>query len=82
MTRICRHPLRLVPHAPGWLACDTCAADFPHRQDCTERGAPQCITDCMNSTPQLHQAQQEIYLLEALYDLPARTHAATEEPTP
>ncbi|MET9701707.1 hypothetical protein [Streptomyces griseus] len=41
MTRICRHPLRIVPHAP-----------------------------------ELHQAQQEVYLLEALYELPARTRPA------
>mgnify|MGYP003579463122 CR=1 FL=1 len=24
MTRIWRHELRFVPHAPQWLACDTC----------------------------------------------------------
>lgn len=68
--RICRHPLRHVPHAPGWLACDTCHADFPHRQDCPAPNSPHCITTCMNSTPELHQRQQEIYLLELLYDLP------------
>ncbi|MFB6776536.1 hypothetical protein ACFCX0_03685 [Streptomyces sp. NPDC056352] len=80
MTRICRHPLRLVPHAPGWLACDTCQADFRHREDCTERGGQQCITACMNSTPELHQAQQEVYLLEALYELPATDHPTEEAP--
>lgn len=71
MARICRHPLRLVPHAPGWLACDTCHADFRHQLECTKPGRPRCIAACMSSTPELHQAQQEIYLLEALYELPS-----------
>jgi hypothetical protein len=34
----------------------------------------------MNSTPELHREQQEVYLLEALYELPAVARATTEEP--
>lgn len=69
--RICRHPLRPVPHAPAWLSCDTCHADFLHREDCPGRGTERCIAFCMNAVPTPTVAE-----LEALYDLPA-----TEEPS-
>jgi hypothetical protein len=45
--RVCRHPLRIVPHLPQWLACDTCRADFLHREDCPSVGGPDCARRCM-----------------------------------
>lgn len=51
MSAICRHPLRLVPHAPAWLACDIHRASFPHNPACPGYGAPGCITTCANGTP-------------------------------
>ncbi|WP_326729012.1 hypothetical protein [Streptomyces phaeochromogenes] len=48
--RICRHPLRLVAHAPAWLTCDIHRADFPHRRDCPGYGTPGCISLCANGT--------------------------------
>ncbi|MFB7605241.1 hypothetical protein [Streptomyces gardneri] len=67
MTRICRHQLRFVPHAPQWLACDTCHADFPHRNDCPGHNTTRCVLFCM--TPEA--ARQEIAALEVQYALPA-----------
>lgn len=46
-TRVCRHPLRIVPHLPQWLTCDTCRADFLHREDCPGVGSPVCARRCM-----------------------------------
>ena len=65
-TRICRHTLRLVPHAPQWLSCDVCAADFPHRQDCPAYGSPQCLERCMSGAK---PTDEEV--LELLWLLPA-----------
>jgi hypothetical protein len=45
--RICRHPLRIVPHLPQWLTCDLCCADFLHREDCPGIGSPVCAQRCM-----------------------------------
>lgn len=50
-TYICRHPLRLVAHAPAWLSCDVHRADFPHHRACPGYGTPGCITLCANGTP-------------------------------
>lgn len=45
--RVCDHPLRIVLHAPQWLTCDTCEADFPHNADCPGVGSQQCADRCM-----------------------------------
>jgi hypothetical protein len=63
--RICRHVLRIVTHAPAWLACDTCKADFPHREACPGRGTPGCAARCMGG------ADHQVAALDALYALPA-----------
>ncbi|WP_344530860.1 DUF4326 domain-containing protein, partial [Streptomyces rectiviolaceus] len=63
--RICRHPLRIVTHAPAWLACDTCKADFPHQATCPGRGTPGCAQHCMGG------ADPQVAALDALYALPA-----------
>lgn len=65
-TRICRHPLRIVPHAPKWLACDTCHADFPHRQGCPGLGSPGCLLACMGGAE-----PDPVVLLEVAFQLPA-----------
>ena len=70
-TKICRHPLRIVPHAPAWLACDTCHADFLHREDCTGLGTPGCAERCMGG------ADPVVAALDALYALPS----ALKEPS-
>ncbi|MDX2520558.1 MULTISPECIES: hypothetical protein [Streptomyces] len=49
--RICRHPLRVPPHAPEWLSCDIHRAGFAHREDCPGHGTPGCITACANGEP-------------------------------
>lgn len=74
-TRICRHPLQYVPHAPNWLDCPLCAACFPHRNDCPGTGTTGCGTRCMSLTT---DAQLETYRLEVLYALPA--HAGGGSP--
>lgn len=66
--RICRHPLRFVPHMLGWLACDICGADFRHRDDCPGLGTVGCAEQCMNTTD---PAAQQLYRLEADFVLPA-----------
>lgn len=71
MTCICRHRLQAVPHAPQWLTCDTCHADFPHRDDCPGRTTTGCVLLCM--TPEAER--QEIAALEAQYALPAAKKA-------
>jgi hypothetical protein len=48
---ICRHPLRIPPHAPEWLSCDIHRAGFAHREDCPGYGTPGCITACANGEP-------------------------------
>lgn len=63
--RICRHPLRIAVHAPAWLACDTCKADFPHTEHCPGIGSPGCAKRCMGG------ADPEVAALDALYALPA-----------
>lgn len=68
--RICRHPLRIATNAPAWLACDTCHADFPHRNDCPGIGTPGCAERCMGG------ADPEIAALDALYALPALERTA------
>lgn len=67
-TRICRHPLQFVPHAPQWLDCPTHHACFPHRDDCPGLGTTGCGARCMNLTT---KAQHEAYRLEVLYALPS-----------
>lgn len=62
--RLCRHVLRIVTHAPAWLACDTCKADFPHGEDCPGRGTPVCAQRCMGG------ADPEVAALDALFSLP------------
>ncbi len=49
--RICRHPLRIPPHAPEWLSCDIHRAAFAHREDCPGHGTPDCITACAGGEP-------------------------------
>lgn len=49
--KICRHPLRLAPHAPAWLTCDIHRADFPHQIACPGHGTPGCITLCAGGEP-------------------------------
>jgi hypothetical protein len=66
--RICRHPLRFVPHAPAWLDCPLCAACFLHREDCPGLGTEGCAVDCMNVTD---SAEWEVYRLEVWLSLPA-----------
>lgn len=63
--KICRHVLRIATNAPAWLACDTCHADFPHRDDCPGLGTIGCADQCMNGADPLTAA------LNALYCLPA-----------
>lgn len=63
--RICRHVLRIATNAPAWLACDTCRADFPHREDCPGLGTPGCAENCMGG------ANPEVAALDALHALPA-----------
>lgn len=79
MSRICRHPLQLTPHAPQWLDCRICAACFPHRDDCPGHGSPECVERCMNGGIPLGTAtgaQQEIDDLESAYMLPASDRSA------
>lgn len=59
--RICRHVLVIVPHAPGWLDCPTCAACFRHRDDCPGLGMPGCAAKCMGG------ADPEVTALDALF---------------
>jgi hypothetical protein len=49
--RVCRHPLRMAPHAPQWLSCDIHRAGFPHKEDCPGHGTPGCITLCAGGEP-------------------------------
>ncbi len=63
--RICRHVLRIATHAPAWLACDTCHADFLHREDCPGLGTPGCAERCMGG------ADLRTASLDALYSMPA-----------
>jgi len=65
MTRICRHPLRIAVHAPAWLACDTCHADFLHREDCPGIGTFPCAERCMGGADPITAA------LDALFASPA-----------
>ncbi|MFF9787138.1 hypothetical protein [Streptomyces nigrescens] len=65
MARICRHPLRIAENAPKWLTCDTCQADFPHKQDCPGTGTPGCADRCMGGADPVTAA------LDALYTAPA-----------
>lgn len=48
---VCRHPLRMAPHAPIWLSCDIHRACFSHRDDCPGHGTPGCITLCAGGEP-------------------------------
>ena len=63
--RICRHVLRIAVNAPGWLSCDTCQADFLHREDCPGHGTPVCAQRCMGG------ADPEVAALDAMFSLPA-----------
>lgn len=65
--RVCRHPLRIVTHAPAWLTCDTCQADWLHREDCPGIGTDVCAVKCMGG------ANPETAALDAQYSMPAAT---------
>lgn len=65
VSRTCHHPLRIVTHAPQWLTCDTCHADFPHKADCPGLGTAACADWCMGG------ADPAAAALDALYAQPA-----------
>ncbi len=83
MTNVCRHPLRLVPHAPAWLACDIHRASFPHHQDCPGYGTPGCVSVCANGEPTdeqlLGMAVELLQKTPAAYALVGPCGAVTED---